>query len=223
MSKRVIGLMAVFCVLAMAASFIVGCGKKAPEIKSIAPVAGEVETKVTITGENFGESREAKNGVVSFAGKAAQVESWSETSVTVLVPGELDPGEYEVTVQTDDGESNKTYFGVKEAEKKEETKEETKTEEPKTDVQIIEVYMKEHDISQTGVEGVTLTISLYKTSETDPTWSIYQMPMGQGLDVTYFLVHKTDEKTEVVATWMGEGSAADYGGPADLTTPPEEG
>ena len=216
MKKRAVGYITFFCILAMAASFTAGCGcgKKAPEIKSIAPITGEVESKVTITGANFGETQEANNGVVDFAGKTAKIESWSDTSVTFLVPADADPGEYEVIIKTDAGESRPTYFGVKEAEKTEEPK----TEEPKTEVQVIEVYMKDHNISDEGVSG-KLPITLYKTSATDPTWNLYQMPMGQGEDVTYFLVHETDGKWGVVATWMGQGSAEEYGGPADLTTP----
>ncbi len=220
MNRRAVGFITVFCILAMAASFIAGCGcgKKAPEIKSIAPITDVVESEVTIKGANFGETQETDNGVVDFAGKTAKIKSWSDTSVTFMVPADADPGEYEVIIKTDSGESRPTYFGVKEAEKKEEPK----TEEPKTEVQIIEVYMKDHNISDEGVDG-KLAITLYKTSTTDPTWNIYQMPMGQGLDVTYFLVHQTNSKWEVVATWMGQGSAEEYGGPSDLTTPGETG
>ena len=216
MKKRAVGYITFFCILAMATSFTAGCGcgKKAPEIKSIAPITGEVEAEVVITGDNFGETQEAKKGVVDFAGKTAKIKSWSDTSVTFIVPAGSDPGEYEVKIKTDDGESRPTYFGVKEAEKKEEPK----TEEPKTELQVIEVYMKDHNISDEGVAG-KLQITLYKTSAEDPTWNLYQMPMGEGEDVTYFLVHETDGKWEVVATWMGQGSAEEYGGPSDLTTP----
>lgn len=223
MNRRAVGFITFFCILAMAASFMAGCGKKAPEIKSIAPITGEVEAEVVITGANFGETQEANKGVVDFAGKTAKIRSWSDTSITFIVPADADPGEYEVTIKTDAGESRPTYFGVKEAEKKEETKtEEPKTEEPKTELQVIEIYMKDHNISDEGVAG-KLPITLYKTSTVDPTWNLYQMPMGQGVDVTYFLVHETDGKWEVVATWMGQGSAEQYGGPADLTTPGETG
>lgn len=217
-------LVAFFCVLAVAASFIAGCGKKAPEIMSISPITGEVGAEVVITGANFGETQEVGNGVVDFAGKTAEIKSWSDGSLAFVVPPESDPGEYQVIVRTDSGESRPTYFGVKEAEKKEETKTEQPeaAEQPETELQAVQAYMKDKNISDEGVGG-QLQVTLYKTSEADPAWKLYQMPMGQGVDVTYFLVHQTDGRWEVVANWMGEGSAANYGGPADLTAPAEEG
>ena len=225
MNKRAVGFITFFCILAMTAAFIAGCGceKKVPEIKSIVPNSGEGGVEVVITGENFGATQEANNGVVEFAGLTAKIKSWSDTSVTCIVPAAVDPLEYKVTIKTDAGKSKPTNFVVTEAEKKEEPKvEEPKVEEPKTEVQVIEVYMQENKISDEGVDG-KLPITFYKTSTIDPTWNLYQMPMGQGLDVTYFLVHQTDGKWEVVATWMGQGNAEEYGGPSDLKTPGQTG
>ena len=65
-----------------------------PAISSINPTAGPVGTTVTITGSNFG----ATQGSVSFNGTAANVTSWTATSITVTVPAGATPGSVAITV-----------------------------------------------------------------------------------------------------------------------------
>jgi len=55
-----------------------------PRISSISPREGAPGTAVTLSGINFGRSQ--SDGWVTFAGATAQVISWSDTSIRVLVP-----------------------------------------------------------------------------------------------------------------------------------------
>ncbi|MGD0799560.1 MAG: alpha-amylase family glycosyl hydrolase [Acidobacteriaceae bacterium] len=55
----------------------------APEVGSIGPTLGQPGTTVTIAGDGFGASK----GSVKINGAAAAIVSWSNTSVTVTVPG----------------------------------------------------------------------------------------------------------------------------------------
>ena len=55
-----------------------------PELTSVSADEGDPGSTITLTGLNFGASQGA--GLVTFAGYPAQVVSWSETEITVLVP-----------------------------------------------------------------------------------------------------------------------------------------
>ena len=81
-----------------------------PAIGSLSPDTGPVETTVEITGTSFGATQ--GTGTVTFNGIAATASSWSDTSITAVVPAGATTGPVVVTV---DGEaSNGVTFTVRE-------------------------------------------------------------------------------------------------------------
>lgn len=66
-----------------------------PLLLTISPSSGAVAATVTITGTNFGTSQE--NSALSFNGTLATASSWSDTSITVLVPVGATTGNVTVT------------------------------------------------------------------------------------------------------------------------------
>jgi RHS repeat-associated protein len=67
-----------------------------PTISSLNPTAGPVDTSVTITGTNFGTAQGWS--IVTFNGIAALATSWSNTSITAMVPSGATTGNVVVTV-----------------------------------------------------------------------------------------------------------------------------
>jgi hypothetical protein len=83
----------------------------APLIASISPNPSPVNTKVTISGSNFGTVQGASG--VYFGGVSAQVLNWSDTSIDVSVPSALSDGSSsQVTVIAVNGTSNSVSFQV---------------------------------------------------------------------------------------------------------------
>ncbi len=68
----------------------------APSITSLSPTSGPVGTAVTITGTNFGATQ--GSSTVTFNGTTAVPTSWSNTSISVPVPGGATTGNVVVTV-----------------------------------------------------------------------------------------------------------------------------
>ncbi|MGE5545112.1 MAG: S-layer homology domain-containing protein, partial [Bacillota bacterium] len=66
-----------------------------PTITAISESSTPPGAEVVITGSNFGPSQ----GVVTFGTAEATIISWSNTSITVIVPAGLSPGSYQVTVK----------------------------------------------------------------------------------------------------------------------------
>jgi hypothetical protein len=87
-------------------TYVFGGGSGEPVITGISPDSGPYGTEVTIQGQNFGSF----GTVVFFDGIEAKTTSWSNTSITCIVPAYSEPGE--VTVTTAGGESNGMYFNV---------------------------------------------------------------------------------------------------------------
>jgi len=87
-------------------------------------------------------------------------------------------------------------------------------------VKAIEDYAKAHDMKLTGVAGQKLDLSLYKASTIDPEWVLYQMPLGEGLDVSYFLLHNENGTWVMKGNFANYGNPQQYGAPSDLTLPP---
>ncbi len=56
-----------------------------PDIQSVAPQEGKPGTKVTISGNGFGDSR--GSSTVTVGGALAEVVSWSDTKIVIIVPG----------------------------------------------------------------------------------------------------------------------------------------
>jgi hypothetical protein len=83
----------------------------APQIAFIDPKAGETNIKVTLIGTNFGTTQ--GDGQVLFGQVSAQVATWSDTSISVIVPATISQGStVGVTVLNDNGTSNRVNFTV---------------------------------------------------------------------------------------------------------------
>jgi hypothetical protein len=67
-----------------------------PNIASLNPTSGPINTSVTIAGTNFGSSQGAST--VTFGGVQASTANWSDTSITAIVPGTASTGNVAVTV-----------------------------------------------------------------------------------------------------------------------------
>jgi hypothetical protein len=67
-----------------------------PNITSLNPTSGPINTLVTIAGTNFGASQNAST--VTFNGVQASATNWSDTSVTAIVPSTASTGNVVVTV-----------------------------------------------------------------------------------------------------------------------------
>ena len=80
----------------------------APVISSLSRTQGNPDIQVTIYGSYFGDIQ----GSVSFSGSSAEIDSWSDTSIRVLVPAHLYPGTVQVTVTANSLESNEVDFTV---------------------------------------------------------------------------------------------------------------
>jgi len=80
-----------------------------PTISSISPTSGAAGSSVTISGSGFGSSQ--GSGTVSFGGTVASVTSWSNTSITAIVPG-ISAGSVNVSVTVDGTLSNSEGFTV---------------------------------------------------------------------------------------------------------------
>ena len=86
MKTRSMAVLFVLGMIVLAVVFVSGCGTSVPpKIASLTPSRGPVGTRVTIGGSAFGASQGSSK--VAFATTAmAQVVSWSDTSIVVIVP-----------------------------------------------------------------------------------------------------------------------------------------
>ena len=75
-----------------------------PRIHSITPSLQRPDDPVTISGSCFGTTQ----GSVSFGGSSATINSWSNSSIGVLIPRWLSPGTVSVTV-TANGKTSNSY------------------------------------------------------------------------------------------------------------------
>jgi hypothetical protein len=83
-----------------------------PSIDQVIPNSGPYGTTITIEGHDFGvnQGSGATVGSVTINGKAADVVSWSDTSIQAIVPTKAAPGG--VQVHTSTGDSNLVTFTV---------------------------------------------------------------------------------------------------------------
>lgn len=103
---------------ALLAIFSTGCDqveapkeepKAAPEITKVTPAYGYAGAEVEITGANF--SATASENIVTFGEDQAEVKTASETSLTVVVPGDEDhaAGKVTVTVTVEDQSATASF------------------------------------------------------------------------------------------------------------------
>ncbi|WP_173221573.1 IPT/TIG domain-containing protein [Paenibacillus alba] len=79
-------------------------------IGSINPTSGPVGSAVTISGSGFGATQGAST--LKFGTAAAAITSWSNTSITAVVPSGLAAGSYQVVANVNGAASNSQAFTV---------------------------------------------------------------------------------------------------------------
>ena len=80
----------------------------APVIYSLTPSQGVPDSQTTISGSNFSTTQ----GSVTFGGISAEINSWTATSVSVQVPGQLNRGQVSVSLTALGQTSNIVQFTV---------------------------------------------------------------------------------------------------------------
>ena len=89
-------------------TFTVRVVMPSPVISRISPNLGQTDTRATIYGANFGTDE----GSVSFGGSSADINSWNDTWISVLVPLHLPVGTVSVSVTAGGKTSNSVSFRV---------------------------------------------------------------------------------------------------------------
>jgi hypothetical protein len=79
-------------------------GEGVPNIQQVSTPVGPTGTTFTITGTGFGASQ--GGGAVTLEGTPVNVNSWSDTSITVTIPGPPSPGAKQLLVTNGDGETS---------------------------------------------------------------------------------------------------------------------
>jgi hypothetical protein len=111
MRKRTLLALTLTVILAAAAALALGgCGKKAPTLSSVSPASEVPGGKVTLSGSDFGDTQE--DSKVQVGQETAAVESWSGSSIVILVPSGMEPGIYQASVTTSGGTSGSLPFQV---------------------------------------------------------------------------------------------------------------
>ncbi len=198
---------ALLCALAMAFAMVAacGCGKKTPTIDSVSPISGAAGVEVNIKGSNFGATQ--GTSTVGFGTVTASAKDWSDSEIKTKVPSDLKAGEYEVSVTTADGTSEKMQFEVTKAEA--ETRKPGNVEHNDPEEAMIE-FMKKN-----GMDPAGFTFSVYEVSKKDSNWKIDEASKS-GTQSVYFLLHNVNEEWTVVA-YGSDFNPQEYGAPSDLT------
>jgi alpha-tubulin suppressor-like RCC1 family protein len=85
-------------------------GAAAPVLTSLSAAAGVPGSTLTLTGSKFGAAQAA--GQVLFGGVSAQVVTWTDTAISVIVPASLAPGSVSVVVTNGAAASVASAFTV---------------------------------------------------------------------------------------------------------------
>ncbi|WP_240452180.1 alpha-amylase family glycosyl hydrolase [Virgibacillus sp. YIM 98842] len=75
-----------------------------PLIGHVGPMAGKAGNKITINGEGFGSAE----GTVQLGSSVAEVQSWSDTEIEILVP-DINPGKHDITVDNANNNRSNAY------------------------------------------------------------------------------------------------------------------
>ena len=178
-----------------------GCGSRKAVISSITPGSGPAGVRFKLFGKNFGKSR--GNGAVRFGTQTANVSSWSDTSISAVVPGSLSGSTYTVSVVTKEGPSNQVHFTVNI---------EVTAASP---LQTMIDYLKKKGLVTSGV-----TFGVVSTSKTDPNWKLDKGSKA-GEQPAFFILHKGGAGWTVVdygTSFTAAKMKAD-GAPGDLAPP----
>jgi hypothetical protein len=145
----------------------------AAKITSLDPESGASGDSVVIDGSNFGKTQ--GSGKVLFGTGTAQVEKWSDTSITIKVPANLGANTYGVTVENDAGKSNEAIFKIgSDADKLNAQK------------QAVVAYLQAQGQSTAGSDQWTL--ALVKKSTQDPNWEVLKVTVPGGTSFEAVLV-----------------------------------
>ena len=206
-------------VLAVAVS--AGCGSKAPSLRAIAPTRGAAGSDISLTGRSLGGTQGGSRVMIST--ETADIRSWSDTQVVVMVPRDLKDGDYQVSVTTGSGTSNQLTFTVKNATSASKTQttqatkpsQATQPSQTNTAADAITAYLQSQ-----GENIKDYVPQNTKVSASDPNWAVYDYQRFEGMGHLIFLVHNANGTWTVVA--MGDGQPLNpqaNGAPADLTYP----
>lgn len=159
--------------LLFALALVSGCGASKPVISSVKPDKGLIGTGFEVKGEQFGET--GKKRAVTVGGKKAEVESWSDTAITAIVPLTLKAGKHPVIVTTEAGPSDRNSYTV------------YATFTGETPLPAMLEFLKNRKIDTTG-----MTFEVVTTSKLDPEWKLDRAVAPDG-ETYYFLFRKTSD------------------------------
>lgn len=173
-----------FCVL-LVVGLAAGCGSKAPSLTSLKPSNGPAGFAVAVIGQSFGKTQGA--GKVTVGGQEANIRSWTDSAIAVIVPKDLKDGDYPVIVTTGAGASNKLTFTVKAATpvppKKPATQPTTPTTQPSSQNTPQDAISKNMQVNGLNISDYKLVAS--KNSTSDPSWAVYDYQRFEGMGTRY--------------------------------------
>lgn len=137
----------------------------APKITSLDPESGASGDSVVIAGSDFGKTQDG--GKVLFGTGTAQVEAWSDTSVTIKVPADLGANTYGVTVENAAGKSNEAVFKIG-------------SDEDKLDAQRQAVVSCLQAEGQSTAGSEQWKVTLVKRSAEDSNWEVVKVTLPDG-------------------------------------------
>ncbi len=152
---------------------VAGKASGTPKITSLEPESGKSGDEVVIKGSGFGQAQ--GSGKVLFGSGTAEARKWSDTSITIVVPPNLGPNTYGVTVKNDAGKSNEAIFRIgSDDEKMAQQK------------QAVIDYLRAQGQSTAGSEQWTVTLA--KRSSQDPDWEVVKVAQQGGKSFQAVLV-----------------------------------
>jgi hypothetical protein len=213
MNRKYLALAISLCVL-LAAALAAGCGASGPSLSSLTPTSGATGSDVVITGQSFGKTQ--GSGTVKFGSSKPDIRSWSDTTITIMVPRDLKDGDYPITVTTGAGTSNQLTFTIKTTTSKTPTQPTTPTlpSQKNTPQDTITQYMQSQ-----GGNITDYVLKATKASQSDPTWAIDDYQRFEGMGHQLFLLHQVNGLWTVVTVQANPFDPQTYGAPADLTYP----
>ena len=219
MKRKVLILAVSFCVL-LTVGLVAGCGSKAPGLTTLTPSNGAAGIDLALVGQSFGKTQ--GTGKVTVGGKTANIRSWTDSAIAIIVPKDLKAGDYPVIVTTSGGASNKLTFTVKPAtpvtpKKPTTTPTTSPTTQPTSKNTPQDAISKNMQVNGLNISDYRLVGS--KNSTSDPSWSIYDYQRFEAMGHQIFLLHKVNSLWTVITVQSDPFDATVYGAPADLTYP----
>lgn len=223
--RTVLAVLLVTCIAA--AGIVPGCGSRAePVISGISPSSGAPLTSVLISGSGFGE--ESAGSVVELAGVVIDHDSWMDTRISAKIPGDMIAGAHLLTVVVNGAQSNGIDFRVTGVEPEPARPSDTGStgSSPKEVIiaycDAFEMWHPDPQVKQGQKDGIVLV----EKSTADPEWELWCRPIGEGDDIYFFLLHRSDgewkvEECALRSDLWTEKTPQDFGAPSDISIPPE--